>query len=111
MLIIVECLYNGSNVSILWTCVHISFCCVLFKQRINLLDVTISRSNFSSSTFSDQYMDLHVVLVLLFISSLLVCHNDVEGGTGLSEEEYLELEKQIEVLNKPAVKTIHVSSK
>ncbi|KAF7149564.1 hypothetical protein RHSIM_Rhsim02G0177500 [Rhododendron simsii] len=53
-------------------------------------------------------MDLRVVLVLLFISSLLVCHNTVEGGTGLSEEEYLELEKQIELLNKPAVKTIHM---
>ncbi|KAI8568716.1 hypothetical protein RHMOL_Rhmol02G0222200 [Rhododendron molle] len=53
-------------------------------------------------------MELHVVLVLLFISSLLVCHNGVKGGTGLSEEEYLELEKQIELLNKPAVKTIHM---
>lgn len=56
-------------------------------------------------------MDLHVVLLLLFVSSLLMGHkhNGVEG-MGLSDQEEKELEKQLELLNKPPLTTIHVNS-
>ncbi|PSS04153.1 DNA (cytosine-5)-methyltransferase, partial [Actinidia chinensis var. chinensis] len=53
-----------------------------------------------------QRMDLHVVLFVLVACSLVVGHNGVEGDTSLSKEEELELEKQLKLINKPAVKTI-----
>ncbi|KAH7840917.1 hypothetical protein Vadar_023291 [Vaccinium darrowii] len=56
---------------------------------------------------NDQSVDLHVVLLLLFVSSLLVGHNGVEEGMGLSDKEEKELEKQLELLNKPPLTTIH----
>ncbi|KAF7150040.1 hypothetical protein RHSIM_Rhsim02G0222700 [Rhododendron simsii] len=56
---------------------------------------------------SDQRcMDLSAFLLVLFLSSLFVCHNGVEGSIELSAREDLELENQLKVLNKPAVKTI-----
>ncbi|XP_058201407.1 protein neprosin-like [Rhododendron vialii] len=55
---------------------------------------------------SDQSVVFHVVLLLLIVSSLLVGHNGVKEGASVSEEEDKELEKQLELLNKPAVKTI-----
>ena len=35
-------------------------------------------------------------------------YNGVEGDMSLSKEEELELEKQVKIINKPAVKTIQV---
>ena len=53
-------------------------------------------------------MDLHVVLFVGVACSLVVGHNGVEGDMSLSKEEELELEKQVKLINKPAVKTIQV---
>ncbi|XP_058204013.1 protein neprosin-like [Rhododendron vialii] len=55
---------------------------------------------------SDQRMDSSAFLLILFLSSLFVCHNGVEGSIELSASEDLELENQVKLLNKPAVKTI-----
>ncbi|XP_057462558.1 uncharacterized protein LOC130752739 [Actinidia eriantha] len=55
---------------------------------------------------SNQRMDLHVVLFVLVACSLVGGHNGVEGDMSLSKEEELELEKQLKLVNKPAVKTI-----
>ncbi|KAE9452166.1 hypothetical protein C3L33_15932, partial [Rhododendron williamsianum] len=51
-------------------------------------------------------MDLSAFLLVLFLSSLFACLNGVEGSIELSAREDLELENQLKVLNKPAVKTI-----
>ena len=42
------------------------------------------------------------------VLSLVVGHNGVEGDTSLSKEEEKELENQLKLINKPAVKTIQV---
>ncbi|KAI8568719.1 hypothetical protein RHMOL_Rhmol02G0222500 [Rhododendron molle] len=47
-------------------------------------------------------------VLLLCASSFLVGHTCIEEGKGVSREEELELEKQLELLNKPAVTTIHM---
>ncbi|KAF7150344.1 hypothetical protein RHSIM_Rhsim02G0222200 [Rhododendron simsii] len=54
----------------------------------------------------DQRMDLSAFLLFLFLSSLFVCPNLVEGSIELSAREDLELENELKLLNKPAVKTI-----
>ena len=53
-------------------------------------------------------MDLNVVLVALFVCILLLNNHGAEGRKSLSKEEDLELEKQLNLLNKPAVKTTQV---
>lgn len=55
-----------------------------------------------------QCMDLHAFLLILFLSSILLCHGGIEGDSDLelSEKEDPELEKQLKLLNKPAVQTI-----
>ncbi|KAH7842582.1 hypothetical protein Vadar_006967 [Vaccinium darrowii] len=60
-------------------------------------------------TFDQNHMDMNVVLLLLVVvSSLLLGHNSrVEGGKRLSGKEDLELEKELKLLNKPAVKTLY----
>ncbi|XP_042507784.1 uncharacterized protein LOC122083914 [Macadamia integrifolia] len=48
-------------------------------------------------------------ILILFIICLVFSHNRVEGGKGISrqeEDEDLELERQLKLLNKPAVKSI-----
>ncbi|KAE9452097.1 hypothetical protein C3L33_16005, partial [Rhododendron williamsianum] len=51
-------------------------------------------------------MDLSAFLLVLFLSSLFVCYNGVEGSIELSAREDLELENELKLLHKPAVKTI-----
>ncbi|XP_058203096.1 protein neprosin-like [Rhododendron vialii] len=55
---------------------------------------------------SDQRMDISAFLLVLFSSSLFVCHSGVEGGIELSATEDLEFENQLELLNKPSIKII-----
>ncbi|KAK9265591.1 hypothetical protein L1049_012602 [Liquidambar formosana] len=45
-------------------------------------------------------------LLAMLVCSLLLSDNGVEGGRKLTREEDLELEKQLKLLNKPAVKII-----
>ncbi|XP_058201953.1 protein neprosin-like [Rhododendron vialii] len=55
----------------------------------------------------DQQMDLRAFLLILFLSPLLLGYNGVEGASWeLLEREDMELENQLKLLNKPAVKTI-----
>ncbi|KAG5563129.1 hypothetical protein RHGRI_005771 [Rhododendron griersonianum] len=54
----------------------------------------------------DQQMDLRAFLLFLFLSLLLLGYNGVEGVRELLEIEDMEFEKQLKLLNKPAVKTI-----
>lgn len=57
-------------------------------------------------------MSLHqraIVQILLAIS-LLLNHYEVEAEQRLSKAKDLELEKQLKLLNKPAIKTIKVQS-
>ncbi|KAL7188855.1 hypothetical protein ACSBR1_038667 [Camellia fascicularis] len=52
-------------------------------------------------------MDLHAIVLFLYVCSHLVGHNGIEGDwRSLTKEEDLELEEQLKHLNKPAVKTI-----
>lgn len=53
-------------------------------------------------------MILSGLLLVLLLSSKLLDHNGAEGTKHLSEREDEELEKQLKLLNKPAIKTIHV---
>lgn len=55
-------------------------------------------------------MDSHGFLVLfVMVCSLLFLCDEVEGVVwNLSSEDHLELEKQLKVLNKPAIKTLTV---
>ncbi|KAG5563137.1 hypothetical protein RHGRI_005779 [Rhododendron griersonianum] len=56
---------------------------------------------------SDQRcMDLSAFLLVLFLSSAFVCCNGVEGSIELSAREDLELDNQLKLVNKPAVKAI-----
>ncbi|XP_058203013.1 protein neprosin-like [Rhododendron vialii] len=48
-------------------------------------------------------------VLLLCASSFLVGHNGTQEGIVVSREEELDLEKQLELLNKPAVTTIHTN--
>ncbi|KAH7839876.1 hypothetical protein Vadar_009877 [Vaccinium darrowii] len=52
-------------------------------------------------------MILSGLLLVLLLSPKLLDHNGVEGTKHLSEREDEELEKQLKLLNKPAIKTIH----
>ncbi|KAF7151940.1 hypothetical protein RHSIM_Rhsim02G0167100 [Rhododendron simsii] len=69
-------------------------------------------ANISSSIDNScQCMDLHAFLLVLFLSSILLCHGGIEGDSDhweLSEKEDLELEKQLKFLNKPAIQTIQM---
>ncbi|KAG5563130.1 hypothetical protein RHGRI_005772 [Rhododendron griersonianum] len=51
-------------------------------------------------------MSFRAFLLVLFLSPLLLGYNGVEGARELLEREDMELEKQLKLLNKPAVKTI-----
>ncbi|XP_059318782.1 protein neprosin-like isoform X2 [Lycium ferocissimum] len=55
-----------------------------------------------------QKMSLHlrVIMQILVTISLFLNHYEVEGEQRLSKAEDLELEKQLKLLNKPAIKTI-----
>ena len=51
-----------------------------------------------------QNMDIKAITSVLFLLIIV----DVDGAWSISKEEDMELEKQLKILNKPAVKTIRV---
>ncbi|XAR55053.1 hypothetical protein NMG60_11030430 [Bertholletia excelsa] len=51
-------------------------------------------------------MDTYFVLLAIFVCLLLFGHGGVEGRLVLSKEEDLELDRQLKLLNKPAITTI-----
>ena len=51
-----------------------------------------------------QNMDIKAITSVLFLLIIV----DVDGAWSISKEEDMELEKQLKILNKPAIKTIRV---
>ncbi|KAF8379459.1 hypothetical protein HHK36_028895 [Tetracentron sinense] len=54
-------------------------------------------------------MDSKVVSLVLLVCSLILSYNGVEGGRKLSRKEDMELERQLKLLNKPAVMSIQLA--
>ncbi|KAH7843032.1 hypothetical protein Vadar_011957 [Vaccinium darrowii] len=69
--------------------------------------ILIAKAVSGGTDFDVNQSAVSLVLLLLFVSSLLVGHHGFEEATALSEQEVKDLEKQLLLINKPAVTTIH----